>query len=480
MNIISSALPELSIGIIGGGFSGTLVCVHLIELLESPATIFWWDKHNRFARGVAYGACDSWHLLNVRADKMGAYPENIAHFWQWLQTKEAQEITKTHFPEVTLSPEKFLPRKLYGYYLESLLQQAEKKAAQKGIVVRKLAEEVLAIEYEAESGFTAHAKMPQTNLRYLILATGNQPHKQLKATESVAHSPHFIAQSWDRAEIDPLLQRLKHFSPQDTGMIIGSGLTMVDLVISLRRYGFRGKIIALSRNGQLPQPHEATPSAAWQIDPTALKGKSLNELLIWLRKEIARAQAQNISWHAVIDALRPFTVSLWQALSFSEQRCVLKKYFTWWNIHRHRMAIEIKHFLEAEIKQEKLQIIAGSLKEMVAEEGSLRVHYGLRHNAEEATKQVVFCINCLGPETDFNRIQSPLLQQLRTQGLFQLDRHGLALCFEEDGSVKGEASGYLYALGNLRFTERFETTAVPELREQAAEVAQLIYAKIHK
>ena len=83
-------------------------------------------------------------------------------------------------------------------------------------------------------------------------------------------------------------------------------------------------------------------------------------------------------------------------------------------------------------------------------------------------------INCTGPTTDLATVSDPLISQLRESGTTRPDELGLGLDTDPRGALvraDGAVSERLFLLGSLRKGALWESTAVPELRVQAEELA---------
>src|SRR3954467_3465968 len=105
------------VAVIGGGFSGTLAAVNLARLSTGPLRITLVNHGAPPGRGVAYGTRRPEHLLNVAARNMSALPDHPNHLLDWLRTRTEY----AGVPEADLR-ETYLPRRIYGDYVRSLLQ----------------------------------------------------------------------------------------------------------------------------------------------------------------------------------------------------------------------------------------------------------------------------------------------------------------------------------------------------------------------
>jgi uncharacterized NAD(P)/FAD-binding protein YdhS len=112
----------VDVAIIGAGFSGTMAAIHLLRQTDHRITVGLVERTSQFARGLADRTRDATHRLNVPAAKMGAFPDDIGGFYRWLQSRP-QRLRAVGVR--TLHPNTFVPRMLFGEYLEDLLAEAE-------------------------------------------------------------------------------------------------------------------------------------------------------------------------------------------------------------------------------------------------------------------------------------------------------------------------------------------------------------------
>ena len=254
-------------------------------------------------------------------------------------------------------------------------------------------------------------------------------------------------------------------------VILGSGLTAVDIALSLARLGFNGKTIALSRHGLLPSVHSVSPQAPWtwrvqpdDVVPTAVA------VFRWLKNE---TRVAGPVWRSVIDALRPLTPQLWQRLSAVEQRRLLRRH-TLWSVHRHRMAPEVTAIVGQLISTGRLEIVAANAIVTTRGYAGLCVRFRRRNATTSETINAALVFNGTGP--DYRLQSDSLLHWLDAHAWVQPEPNRLGLVRNDDGSVRSAFGGRIFAIGAPLFGSRFETTAVPELREQARLIAERVTA----
>jgi uncharacterized NAD(P)/FAD-binding protein YdhS len=403
-------------------------------------------------RGVAYGTPYAEHLLNVRAQNMSALADDPSHFLRW---------ARLHY-DCSVQPGDYLPRRTYGQYVESILRETSEQNAGRFEWKQDEAVSIRAIDRHAEivlrSGRTIVADK-------VVLALGNFPPSDPKFPGRTESNSRYVSSPWSPRALDDV----EH---DNSVLLVGSGLTSVDVAISLRSRGFNGKIHMLSRHGLLPRQHK--PASQWPAFWDGTSPRTARGLLRLIRTQVREAAAQNVDWRAVIDSLRPFTQKIWQSLPVKEQRRVLRHLRAYWDVHRHRIAPQIGAQMAGEMAAGQIELHAGRVTFYQEAENGIEVSYCDRATQESKKLRVDRVINCTGPDSDIRRVNSPLLSSLIHQRFVRPDQLSLGLDTAQSGSLVdayGMASDFLYAIGLLRKGNLWESTAVPEIRAQVSELA---------
>ncbi|MEO5613117.1 MAG: FAD/NAD(P)-binding protein, partial [Sphingomicrobium sp.] len=296
----------------------------------------------------------------------------------------------------------------------------------------------------------------------LVLAIGNQPPEPLAMAAGLGGR--FVNNPW--SEDAKAAVREAAASAGDV-LLVGTGLTMIDVVQSLNAAGHRGRIVALSRRGQIPKAHadfEAEPVKASEVP----HGNVLT-LWRWLRR-----RSGEVGWRVAVDSLRPHSHALWQSLSVEQQRRFLRHARPWWDVHRHRIAPEVARQVHDLVAQGRLEIVAGRIGAIRDVDGGLEVEIRRRGGVQSfdqlrtnGLSRFAFAINCTGPLGAIERTADPLLRGLLDDGLVAPDQLGIGLEVDQHSRV-GER---LWALGPLTKGRYWEIVAVPDIRGQAAAVA---------
>lgn len=431
--------------VVGGGFSGTLLALNLLRVEGAKVTLV--EQRNRAGAGLAYGDADPDHLLNVRAAKMSAFPDQADHFLNWLQDRH-------HHAE----PGTFVPRAIYGTYLRDLLEAALQAQPDRLRLVQGAAREIVL------NGDGASLRLDDGRWiagSRIVLAVGNlPPHPPQGMTSDVALSRRYIADPWTANLATDL-------AGEDRILIIGSGLTMVDMVLRLRRSGFGGRIVAMSRRGLLPHRHE--PQGAHAPINERPSG-SLSRLVNGVR-----TRADAIGWRNAVDELRPFTQSLWRAASRDEQSRFLRHLRPWWDIHRHRLAPLVADRIDAEIREGRLHVVAARPLAFTLQEDGVSVSYRPRSHAGERTAVFGLVVNCMGPLGDLSQTRDGFLRWLSAEGLIRPDPSRVGIDVDGQNRVvnaEGAASDRFLAVGPMTRGAFWEINAVPDIRVQVWALAR--------
>jgi uncharacterized NAD(P)/FAD-binding protein YdhS len=456
----SKADSRLTIAILGGGFSGATLAAQILRRSEGNVSVVLVERETRLGRGVAYGTQCVDHLLNVPASNMSAYAEDPQHFLRWACHHYGPAVN-----DRAVSPDAFLPRSVYGQYVTYVLQQE--------VELRPNQFEHRQDEAISVSRAGNRAKIQFRSGQFLladkvVLALGNFPPGDPRLPGKTPDSHRYVSNPWAARSLDGI-------GDDKSVLLIGSGLTSVDVGIALRRRGFTGTVHMLSRRGLLPQTHKATSSGApiWdQGFPRTIRG-----LLRSIRLRVQAAERSGSDWRAVIDSLRPFVQEIWQSLPRQEQRRFLRHVRPFWDVHRHRVAPEIGDRLLNELTTGQTQIHAGRITSYSEQPDGVVVTYRDRATGQPKLLQVDRVVNCTGPESDCRKVNDPLLKSLIQQKLACSDALFLGLNVSADGALidhSGVPSDLLDAVGPVRKGSLWETIAVPEIRGQVSELSKLL------
>lgn len=417
------------VAIIGAGASGTLTAVQFARLAGPGARGALIDAGARAARGLAYGTPYGAHLLNVPAVRMSALPDDPEHFLRWLRGCDA-----------AAGPGTFAPRALYGDYLASLLAGDETYSR-----VARIGGTAIGLTrgHTVDSRldfWTIHLHDDRTiTARSVVLALGNLPPSDPLHLDGDPPAE-YVRDPWTPGAAIGL-------APDVPVLLIGTGLTAIDVAVALRHEGHGGPITMLSRHGRLPQAHASSTPRPLSDLPAAFA--SPRGALRWVRAQIETGD----EWRAIVDSLRPHTVAIWRRWSLAQRGAFLRHLKNLWDVHRHRAAPEV-------LAQLNVDILRGRVVRMREDAEGIVVS-----TSEPRTLTVARVINCTGPACDYAHLDLPLVVQMRRAG-WLVPGHLIG--------ANGQPVDHLYTLGPLRRPALWESTAIPEIRQQAAELAKLL------
>lgn len=459
------AVRSADILIVGGGLNGALLAAQLMRL-PGQRQVLVVEPRAELGRGEAYSAVELGHTLNGNAARMSVDPDNADDLTQWLTAFIAGGGWPQSSEQTVPVAELFPPRGLFGLYAQQRLAEARVQGAAQGASVEHVRAEGVDLQIDEQGALLTLNDGTRLRGAVAVLATGMFPAARTPQTESSGLNAAAL-DPWDvaaMAQLDPLARV----------MIIGSGLTMVDAVVSLEQAGHRGPIDVFSRHGLLPHVRRQPP--AW-VDFLALDPGigSPRQLMHELRRQCRAAAVEGIDWQAPLDTVRAHIGRLWSQATDVQRRQFVRHVRPWWESHHHRsppLSAELVARLHAE---GRLRIQAASFKGLAPSTDG-RVNIRIRRRGEAGTTLVGgdALINSSGIEYDWRRVARALPQQLLARGLVQPGPLALGIAAQADGGVldaQGQAPRRLFAMGPPLRGMWWESTAVTDVASQAKALA---------
>ncbi len=454
--------------VVGGGFSGAMAAAQLLRQSKEAkkrVRVMLVERRGAVGEGVAYGTREPAHLLNVPAGRMSAWPDQPEHFLHWAQARDKR-----------VRGGDFLPRMWYGEYVRETLIATAQDAAPHG-ELQVVYDEVRRVARRPDGGWFVHmARGKSQRAVAVVLAIGHRPPADPFGKRWSGPRTRFIADPWRPFAMNVV-------RPDESVVVLGSGLTAVDAILSLARPERTAPITIVSRRGLLPLAHSVAPAPPQDLSPwiaellAAPGGRRTLDLLHGLRRLAAKAAAAGGDWRAVVDGLRPHTAGLWQALPLAERRKFLARLRPFWEVHRHRMAITIAERFGELRDCAWVHRLAGRVVSVHAETDAARVIVARRGDEKIVEIDAKWVVNCTGPMPSNSTASNPAVGSLLVDGWLRPDPLGLGL----ESSATGAAVSRdwceqpdLFIVGTLRKPALWESTAVPELRLQAAVAAERV------
>jgi uncharacterized NAD(P)/FAD-binding protein YdhS len=460
--------PPRTVLVVGGGFSGVALTCALLRQARQPLNVTLVERRAALGCGVAYGTGHAAHMLNVPAGRMGVDPLDEGGFARHLADQGL--AARAH---------DFVPRAWYAQYLRDALDAAARGAAP-GVRWQAHVGDATACDDRG----VRFVSGPALGADAVVLATGHLPPRPPTMQGGPCWTePGLVPNPWQPGALDRVPAHARV-------LLLGTGLTALDVLLQLQACGHRGGVTMVSRRGLLPQPHRSleSPPPGGLVAPDALAGLGHARLLLrGVRALVHHIHGHGHDWRDAIAGLRPATPRLWQHLPERERQRFLRHLQPWWDTHRHRSAPQARATLDGLVASGQVQVRAARLKSLrPAADGGWQVTLQARGADAVDSSQVGWVINCTGPSSDARNSDDPLLSHLISHGLAVPDTLGLGLCVQPDyrlstsrvgSGLVGLAGGLRY-LGPLLKAGWWEAVAVPELRVHADKLAGLLVAEL--
>ena len=415
--------------VVGGGASGVLVAHQLLGQATTPIEVIVIEPRAEVGRGIAFGTRNPLHLLNVAAGCMSAEPDDPRDFVHWARQHDIAD------------DQDFLPRARYGDYLRSLLGPVEHVRAEAVDVVPS----ARGVDVVLANGSIVAGDR-------VVLAPGPSP--QQWPAPLRANGRRWIGDPWAPGALTGL-------RPDVPVLLVGTGLTAVDVALSLDAAGHQ-EIVAVSRHGLLPLAHSVHPLSVPPLDPPNRGTPRL--LLAWARDVAAEIG----DWRPVVDALRPRTDLLWGDFDEADRRRFLAHLHRRWETVRHRMAPSVAARVRELQESGRLSVLGGGVR---SARNTLR---GVEVRLPDRTLRTGAVVNCTGAQSDVRWTNNHLVRELLATRVVRPGPLGLGLASGADGSIPG-TDGRVWLVGPLRRGDCWETTALPEIRAQAAALPRQLW-----
>jgi uncharacterized NAD(P)/FAD-binding protein YdhS len=462
---MGETLSPVRVAVLGGGFSGAAFAVHLIRALHAAGVaralqLSIIEPRATLGAGVAYSSQDPAHRINVPAGRMSLFPDDPTHFARWLaRTDEA--ATDPDLLDADGNP--FPRREVFGRYVDAILDDTARSFSP----IRHLRERAVWVDRNRggyritlESGVVTDADL-------VVLATSHPPPllpAQLRALQGHAR---LLRDPFDEAA----LQRIRR---DHAVLIVGTGLSMADVVASLERRGHRGRIVAISRRGLLSRGHPGgTALPAPFGDFTDRSPRTAGSLLHEIRSTLAAAAAQGIGWHAVLDAVRRDAPQVWASLPHAQRHRVLRHLRPFWDVHRFRVAPQLEAAIARSREEGRLAVHTASLKSVRASGTGFEARIRHRRGGEDILSFDAVVVTT-GPAHGAILTELPLVGALARAGLVRADPLGLGVEVDADSravGATGTSDPTLLVAGPLARGTVGELMGLPQVTQHTADVA---------
>ncbi|MDF7659087.1 FAD/NAD(P)-binding protein [Erwiniaceae bacterium L1_54_6] len=448
--------------IVGGGFSGTALAIHLARTTPAPLRVTVVEPRSTLGAGVAYSTPEPAHRINVPAARMQLSGDEQGSFDRWYrQQPECSLDSVAHCADGAVYPQ----RGMFGRYLAEQFAQAARQHPQ--VTLRHI--QASAIEWEGEhlllsNGETLHGDV-------LALAISHPPPALPRALQPFAAHPALIANPWQQGVLD-------NIAGNASVAIIGTGLSMADVVASLATRQHYGPLLAFSRRGQLSRANLSGEWPEWSLAPQ--RQASVRQWLHHIRAEVARAAEQQLPWQRVLDEVRVQGQSIWQSLPLVEQQRFVRHLRSWWDVHRYRIAPQVAAVITERQQAGNLRVLAARLVSIDASAQQLTIQLHTRHGETE-NHQLDHLIVTTGPAHEALTASQPLLLSLSQKGMIRADALGFGIDVDRQSHTltqSGQPNARLFVAGPAARARFGELMGLPQVADHAADVARQILASL--
>ncbi|MCW3082646.1 MAG: putative hydroxyacylglutathione hydrolase [Bacteroidetes bacterium] len=435
--------------IIGGGLSGVLAAMRLAEMEHGPEITLLEKDPEKLGRGVAYQQEFTHQPLNVVAANMSLFPGKPDDFVKWL---EENAFRYNHLIK-NINATSFVPRKIFGDYLVERLKEVHDRLEGRFLIRIDEAISILGTGKNKtvvlSSGVTLQASK-------VILALGNFPPADiLEEHKDVKNDPRYFSNPWT----DKVYHNIKG---DEHILLMGTGLTAVDVVLGLHVRNFTGKILMLSRSGRLPLPHYiSSQKYTWDAPYLLPPGELFKAITGCIKNN------PDVPWPLILDSIRPYTQKIWSFWSTEQKAVFLKRFRPFWEIARHRIPNDTAEVLDKLMKAGTLKISKGKLISTVKNENGFETVFVNPEGEKTISFQKI--INCTGPESNYRKIKFPIIRDLIERGKVVPDALGLGISCTEEGAIINKDQQIeegMWCVGPMRKAALWETTALKEIRDQ--------------
>ena len=462
--MVGSPDPK-TIAIVGGGFAGAAVAYQLAHSHAGARTLVF-EPRPHLGKGLPYDTRDGAHRINIAAGKMNLFPGDEGHFARWIAQADAiSDDPGAIGTDGNLYPQ----REVFGRYAADQLAAS----LAEGCIVH-VRDRVIRVAREAGKWTLLGESGREEKADIIVLATTHPAPMVPAGLESaLGGDPRLICDTSAEGALNGV-------APDARVLIVGTGLTMADVVASLDAGGHTGKITAISRRGLLSRGHSAQQSPPF--GSFSDRRHTVLSLLRDIRATIAAAAAQGVSWHAVIEAVRAQGQTLWPDLGVAEQRRIVRHLRPYWDVHRFRIAPQIAQVLERRLRNGSLETFAASLRGASAGPRSIAVEF--KRRGRPATQRLLCdaIVVTTGPAHHQSIATQPHLASLARAGIIQADHVGLGIACDREGRAidrDGMPVASFFIAGPLARGTVGELMGVPEVAEHAQFIAGHVLNLLH-
>ncbi len=456
-------MSRWQIVIVGGGFSGTALAIQLLRRGDERIAVTVIEPRKCLAEGVAYSTCDPVHRINVPAQRMQLSSSEEGEFERWYRQHPDFDLDREAiWQDGNIYPQ----RRYFAAYIREKLEQAKLSSPVNFRHIHDSAEGY-------QNGRIITAQQGEYRADQVILAISHPAPSVPNIFIPFLKEGRIISDPWQ-------VGALTRINNQESVAIIGTGLTMCDVVASLARQGHQGSITAISRRGLIPRSNVSAIYADSKLTVPLIPHPTVRRWLRQIRQEVKHAEQHQLPWQLVFDDIRRQGQIIWQQLSHQEQRRFLRHLRPWWDVHRYRIAPQVAAVQTEYLDSTQLRIKAARIQSVTQDQGKVRLILRQRHAGNEVL-WVDRVILTTGPAHQDLIHRQPLLADLLAQDLIQADPLGLGIAVNRQAQAinsTGKFSHILYVVGPAARGQFGELMGLPQVADHAEFVAQQLLSAL--
>ena len=424
----------LEVLVVGGGAAGVLTAATLLRkshAVPGSLAVTVVERAAVAGPGLAYATTEPHHLLNNYAARMSAVEDDPLHLVRWCRARGLAVDGST-----------FLPRETYGHYLADVLASVPLRA---GCSLRRLHDEVVDVTDTGGTYLATTASGLVLDADVVVLALGNPPPRLPAGLR--ADPGRLVPDPWAPGLLDRV-------GDDDRVLLVGTGLTTVDVAAQIAASRPRVRLTATSRHGLLPLRH--APDIPVPESTFGGHARSVRDLLA----DIRRCLAAGADWRCVVESVKASLNDVWAGLSRDEREQFTRHAGRYWEVARHRMAPAMAEVVDDLLASGRLTVTPS-------------------RDVDAAAYDLV--VNCTGPAPVGTPGWNRLVDRLAVKGMLWPGPLGLGLDLDADGALvdaHGVGARGMYAVGAARRGVEWEVAAVPDLRRQAERLAAQV-VRVH-
>lgn len=455
---------QSDIAVIGGGFAGAAVAFHAAR--AAPwASVIVIEPRRRIGGGLAYDSDDPGHRINVPAGRMSLLPDDEDHFPRWIAATDALRDD----PAAIATDGNAYPRRgVFGDYVAD--QLAPLLSAGR---VHHIAESAATFARSSNGWRVVTSGRMTIDARIVVIATTHPAPAVPEFARPLVGDPRLIENPLAPAALEGI-------QASERVLIVGAGLTMADIMATLDRQRHAAPVIAISRHGLRSRGHATVRTEPFG-EFASPSPRSSVELLRRVRAGIAVAEAEGMSWHAVLDAVRDQAQTLWPKLPLHEQSRIVRHLRAHWDVHRFRIAPQLEAVIERRIAAGSLRFVSGSVVALRAGRSALEAILRWRGHKTADRADVDRVVLATGPAHGSILSLQPFLGGLSGEGTIKADALGLGIACDRQSRAVGRDEAFipeLFIAGPLARAAFGELMGLPQVSRHAADVAEHAVARL--